>query len=405
MNEINRVLIINSFCGKGSTGHIVEDLSKEWTKRGVSCVVAYGRDNYEGNEIETYKIGSEFDIKFHGVCSRVFDLHGCFSNKATIKFIKWIEVYKPDLIHLHNLHGYYINVRLLFEYIKQNNIPVLWTLHDCWAFTGHCAYFDSVQCNKWIDGCFECEQKKEYPASYIIDNSKNNYLTKKECFQGVKKLKIFTPSDWLKGIVSKSFLSEYCVDVQLNGIDLDIFKYTESDIKSIYNICDKRIVLGVANVWDDRKGLASFLYLSKFLPDDWVIVLVGLTSKQIKGLPKNIIGITRTTNICELVKWYSAADIYFNSSIEETMGMTTIEALACGTPVIAFNKTAIPEVVDEKYGKIINDIDELNIETIELVANNKKTNYRPTLEKYSKQRVYNQYVNRCIDFYLKEQNE
>ena len=243
--------------------------------------------------------------------------------------------------------------KILFDFLAEYGKPVVWTLHDCWAFTGHCSYFSYEGCDKWRSGCYSCPLKNEYPASILMDNSKKNYDEKKQIFTALKNAVIVTPSKWLGGIVKESFLGKYPVKVIYNGIDIDCFKPTESNFKEKYGIEDKKIVLGVASVWEKRKGLNDFYKLNEIIGDDYKIVLVGLNSAQLAELPEGIIGIKRTNSARELAEIYTAADVFVNTSREETMGLTTVEALACGTPAVVCNATAVPEVVTEKSGIVI----------------------------------------------------
>lgn len=349
-----KILQINSVCGVGSTGRIATDLYKVLEEQGHECVIAYGRGTApEG--IKTIKIGTNFDNYMHVAKTRIFDRHGFGSTKATKEFIKKVEEYDPDVIHLHNIHGYYINIEVLFEYLKIANKKVVWTLHDCWAFTGHCAYFDYVGCSKWKEGCKECPQKKEYPNSLLMDSSEWNFNKKKEIFIGVKDLTIVTPSKWLAGLVNESYLSEYKVEVINNGIDLDIFKPTESDFRQRYALEDKFIVLGVASVWDRRKGLNYLIELSEELDDSYKIVVVGVTEKQKEFLSQNMIGITKTNNVRELVEIYSSSDVFINPTLEDNFPTTNLEALACGTPVITFNTGGSIESIYINCGEIVLD--------------------------------------------------
>jgi len=367
-----KVLQINSVCGIGSTGRIATDLYRVLEEQGHECVIAYGRGTApEG--IKTIKIGTDLDNYIHVAKTRIFDKHGFGSTRATKEFIKKIEEYNPDVIHLHNIHGYYVDIEILFEYLKKANKKVVWTLHDCWAFTGHCAYFDYIGCSKWKDECKECPQKKEYPNSLLIDNSIWNFHKKKEIFRGVKDLTIITPSNWLASLVKESFLSEYKVSVINNGIDLNIFKPVESDFREKYALKDKFIVLGVASVWDRRKGLNYFIELSQKLDDRYKVIVVGVTEKQKQNLPKNMIGIPKTNNVNELVEIYSSADVFVNPTLEDNFPTTNLEALACGTPVITFNTGGSIESIDAKTGFIVqkNNVNELidiinNLEYVEI---------------------------------------
>lgn len=347
-----KVLQINSVCGVGSTGRIATDLYKVLEEQGDECVIAYGRGKAPDG-IKTIKIGTDFDNYMHVAKTRIFDKHGFGSTRATKKFIKKVEEYDPDVIHLHNIHGYYVNIEILFDYLKRSNKKVIWTLHDCWAFTGHCAYFDYIGCEKWKTICNECSEKKEYPGSLFIDNSKLNFNKKREIFTGVKNMIIVTPSQWLANLVRKSFLKEYCVKVINNGIDLDIFRPTKSDFKKLHGIDDKKIILGVASTWEKRKGINYFIKLSSVLDDSYKIVLVGVTEKQKKELPNNIITIGRTNNVKELAQIYTAAYVFLNPTLEDNFPTTNLEALSCGTNVITFDTGGSPECLKKDCGIIV----------------------------------------------------
>lgn len=347
-----KVLQINSVCGVGSTGRIATDIHKMLVEQGHESYIAYGRGQAKNCD-QTIKIGSKFDNYAHVALTRIYDKHGFGSKKATKEFINKVEELDPDVIHLHNIHGYYINVEILFDYLNKANKPVIWTLHDCWAFTGHCAYFDYVGCDKWKTNCFECPEKNSYPSSKFIDNSYNNFSIKKDIFTGIKNLTIVTPSIWLAGIVKESIVGEYPIAVINNGIDLGVFQPTESNFRTKHNLENIYIILGVASIWDRRKGLKYFVELSKKLENNEKIVLVGLTEKQIAQLPDNIIGITRTNNIKELVEIYSTVDVFINPTLEDNFPTTNLEALACGTPVVTFATGGSVESIDESCGFIV----------------------------------------------------
>ena len=280
--------------------------------------------------------------------TRVFDNAGFGSREATIKFIDFIKEFAPDIIHLHNLHGYYINVEILFEFLKEYNKPVVWTLHDCWAFTGHCAHFDLYKCYKWQNECGECPQKKEYPASFLFDNSRNNYIRKKQAFQGVNKLVVVTPSQWLANLVKESFLQNYEIRVINNGIDLTLFKPTYGDFRGRYNLENKIIVLGVASAWGVRKGLLDFIELRKLLDRRYEIVLVGVSEEDKKRLTEGMLGITRTDSVKELAEIYTASDIFVNLTYEDNYPTVNLEAQACGTTVLTYRTGGSVESVPEE---------------------------------------------------------
>ena len=347
-----KVLQINSVCGYGSTGRIVQDLYNTLKENGHECIVAYGRGKAPDN-VQTIKIGNKLDTYFQVFLTRLFDKHGFGSRRATRKLIKQIEKYNPDVIHLHNIHGYYINIEILFNYLNNCNKKIIWTLHDCWPFTGHCAYFDYVQCERWKENCKSCPQKRNYPNSIMLDNSKRNYNRKRELFNQLKNLTLVTPSEWLANKVKKSFLKNNDIIVIPNGIDLNIFKPTKNNIRETYNLEEKKIILGVASKWEKRKGLDTFIELSQKLDDSYKIVLIGVGEKDRKKIPKNILTIKRTNNAKELAEFYTSAYIFVNPTMEDNFPTTNLESLACGTPVITFNTGGSPESINETCGLVV----------------------------------------------------
>lgn len=389
-----KLLQIDACANSGSTGRIAEGIGQIVMANGWESYIAYGR-RANKSESQLIRIGNKYDIYFHGLLTRVFDNHalGLSSKRATIKFIKEIERINPDIIHIHNSHGYYLNNEVLFKYLAQKNIPVVWTQHDCWAFTGHCAHFDFIGCDRWKTQCYSCPQKRSYPASYFIDNSKRNFLKKKKLYNSINNMTIVCVSYWLGDLVEESFLNKYQIKVIQNGIDINAFNIRDfEDVEIKYNLNDKFIILGVAGVWTDSKGFKDFIELSKLIKEDERIVLVGLTKDQIKSLPNNIYGIERTESVEELAQLYSIADVYFNASVEETFGLTTVEAFACGTPAIVYNKTAIPEVIDEKVGWIVEQGDIKSLYKIVVELKNEPELLRKVREKncrFKAERLYN----------------
>ena len=345
-----KYLFINSVAGFGSTGRIAADKCRELMAQGHQCVLAYGRDKANCDDIPTVRIGSAWDYRLHGLESRILDDQGFGSRRATQRFLVWVREYDPDVIWLHNIHGYYLNMEQLFAYLRTCGKTIYWTLHDCWSFTGHCAYFDFVGCDKWKTGCHHCPQKGGYPASLFLDGSRRNWEKKREFFTGIPNLTLITPSQWLAGRVKQSFLMEYPVQVEYNVINREIFKPTASDFRQRYGLSDKKIVLGVASVWEERKGLRDFIALDPMLPESYKIVLVGLKPEQQKTLPESILALPRTNSMEELAQIYTAADIYISPSVEETFGMTAMEARACGTEAIVYKDTACEEVVNQFGG-------------------------------------------------------
>lgn len=341
-----RVMQITAFSGWGCTGRIALGIHNALKAENHESLIAWGRRNTVPEEIETIKIGSKIDQQIHGLYTRFTDKCGFASKRVTRTFLKKIEEYKPDLIQLHILHGYYINLEILFNYIKKHNIPIVWTFHDCWAFTGHCPYFDLIGCEKWKTGCNNCPQKAHHPTSWLMDNSVWNWKKKKELFTK-QKMTVVTPSKWLGGLVKQSFLKECNVHVINNGINLVDFKPTQSDIARRMDIESKKIVLGVSSTWVKSKGLDDFIQLSKILPSEYQIVLVGLSKKQIKELPPPIIGVERTDSIRELAELYTAATVFVNPTYEDNYPTTNLEAIACGTPVVTYKTGGSTEVVEK----------------------------------------------------------
>ena len=380
-----KILSINS-TNLGSTGRIMTQITKLASEAGYNAYMAYARGDEPSDE-KSIKIGRKVDIYWHGLVTRVTGSHGFSSKRATDIFLEKVDEIKPDLIHLHNIHGYYINIELLFRYIKEKRIPVIWTLHDCWAFTGHCAHFDFVGCEKWKTGCRECPQLHTYPRSLFIDHSEQSYRKKKELFEDVENMTLVTPSKWLKDLVKESFLRHHQTIVINNGVDTVVFSPRESK-KSYFGISeDKFVILGVAAQFTPRKGLKYFLEIADKLDENSAIFLIGLNKKQLKSLPKNISGIERTESIEKLAEAYSMADIFVNPTLEDNFPTTNLEALACGTPVITFRAGGSPETVDEKTGVVVRKGNsELLRVAIEAVRNKGKEVYSENCRKVALER-------------------
>ena len=344
-----KYLFINVTADWGSTGRIAAEQCRELMAQGHTCYLAYGRE-CGCTDIPTVRIGSGLAAKGHALRARVLDDSGFGSRTATARFLHWVRQYDPDVIWLHNVHGYYIHIGLLFRYLKSCGKELHWTLHDCWAFTGHCAYFENAGCDRWKTGCHDCPQKGGYPKSILLDNSRGNYRRKKELFTGIPRLQLRVPSRWLERRVKESFLAQYPVEVVYNTVDRDVFKPTPGAFRQRYGLENKKIVLGVASVWESRKGLKDFLALSELLDERYKIVLIGLSPKQIDALPESILGLPRTNSVRELAESYTAADVFVSPSTEETFGMTVLEARCCGTQAVVYQGTACQEIVEQFGG-------------------------------------------------------
>lgn len=390
------LLQINVTANWGSTGRIAEDIGLLAMAQGWESHIAYGRYVNESKS-QLFRIGTKKDIYTHLLQTRLFDRHGLASKHATRQLIAYIKNIKPDIIHLHNIHGYYLNYPILFDYLSQIEIPIVWTLHDCWAFTGHCAYYDLAKCRRWKTGCYDCPQKDSFPSSLLLDRSQRNFQDKKRLFTSLKNLTLVSVSKWLEGEVAHSFLKDFPIETIYNGIDLEVFK-PSAKRKGALGLGDKFVILGVASYWEPRKGLVDFVHLRELLPETYVIVLIGLNKTQIKQLPQGVIGISRTNNVQELVDYYSFADVYVNTSVEETFGMTTIESLACGTPVIVYDATACPEAVSPDCGFVVHSHDIVQLSKVILQICNSRKKISPSVCRnwaathFNKQMSYEKYI-------------
>lgn len=341
-----KVLFINTVYGKGSTGRIIKEIGAVLERNGHSFMVAYGRGP-AGDDGHEYRIGSTASVYAHAFLSRLTDRTGFYSVTATKRLVRFIRDYAPDVINLHNLHGYYINVQILFDYLKNEyKGKILWTLHDCWAFTGHCVHYTYAKCEKWKTGCYHCPEKCRYPKTSVVDNSTHNYSVKKNLFTGMSNMTIATPSAWLKSEVSQSFLREYSCYVINNGIDLDAF--SPQNVKK-----DNKLLLNIADGLDDRKGFHDLIKLMEILPEDYQMVMVGVQKKDLKKIPKIITPVQRTNSVAELAGYYSRAGWFINTTYEDTFPTVNIEALACGTPVITYRSGGSPEVLTENTGVVV----------------------------------------------------
>lgn len=348
------LLQINSVVNSGSTGHIAEDIGRLAIANGWESYIAYGRKALPSDS-HLIRIGTKADVLWHVLVTRLFDLHGLASRHATKKLVRQIKEIKPDVIHLHNIHGYYINYKILFKYLSESGTPVVWTMHDCWAVTGHCPYYTFVRCIVWRSegGCRNCPQKRGYPSSVLFSNAAYNFKCKRKYFNllSENQLTIVAPSKWLSDEIGKSYLGHYKRMVINNGIDLEVFKPSAERPTSR----KKYTILGVASVWDERKGLMDFIKLADFLRADEEIVLVGLNDKQIDSLPKdkNIRGIRRTESQSELAGLYAQSLCFVNPTYEDTFPTTNMETLACGTSVITYRTGGSPEMVEEETGFVV----------------------------------------------------
>lgn len=383
---MNKVLQITAMVNIGSVGRIAESIGRLSINDGWKSYIAYGRGAGKSRS-ELIKIGSNTDKYIHGMLTRFYDRHGAGSYFATKRLIRKIDEIKPDIIHLHNLHGYYINLKVLFDYLGSACIPVVWTLHDCWTVTGHCVHFENINCIKWMDGCYDCPGTKGYPASWLVDNSKVNFQIKKELFNSVENLTLVPVCNWLSNIISKSHLSGKSKRIIYNGIDTEVFKPRELNAgfaEKLLPLKEKFIILAVASAWNDTKGINDILSLAQILNDGYHIVVVGLSRKQIRRLPPNITGIERVDNVIQLAGIYSFADVFINPTYQDTLPTVTIESIACGTPVVIYNTGGSADIVSDKTGTIVEtgNIDAFK-KAVEEICRCGKSRYRNDCREYA----------------------
>lgn len=393
-----KILQINVTANWGSHGKIAELIGRQILSNGWDSYIAYGQE-CNPSESQLIKIGNWFNVYSHLVGTRLTDKHGLFSTFATRKFITVLKTIKPDIIHLHNIHGYYINYKMLLQFASEKKIPVVVTLHDCWTFTGHCAHFVDVDCNKWQTGCYKCPKIRKYPKAFY-DGSRYNYLLKKELWGGISNLTLVPVSEWLQNFLSQSILSHgnsICIH---NGIDTSKFKPSDfSHCYNKYNIPkDKKIILGVASVWATHRGLNDILTLRSLMDDSYIFVLVGIPSKLKESLSLGVIGIARTNGVEELAALYSMADVYLNPTMLDTLPTTNIESLACGTPVVTYRTGGSSETIDEDTGIIVNQKDVQGLKNaIESIISKGKLYYthncrKRALEKFDMNKQYSDYI-------------
>lgn len=396
--ESKILLQINTSSNVYSTGVIASQIGKKAIGLGWKSYIMYN-SGIKPSDNKSIKIGNKWSNFWHLLLARTFDMQGLGSFLCTLKTIIQIKRIKPDIIHLHNIHDYYLNYPLLFNYLNKTDIPIVWTFHDCWAFTGHCAHFTSVKCSRWREeGCYNCPQARSYSPT-LLDFSKRNFNLKKRYFLNNRNLTIVAVSHWLHKQVEQSFFHGTNSLVIGNGVDTDYFKYTPSNIREVYNIGNKTMLLGVASSWTQSKGLYDYFELARRLQENYIVVLIGLNDEQIiEASNHGILGLKSSYEKHNIVKFYSAADISLNLSYQETFGLTTVEALSCGTPGIVYNCTASPELITPDTGVVVTPgcIDDL-VEAIHFISAKGKSSYsmkcrERAVENYSTSRNYSDYI-------------
>ena len=394
------LLQINTTANWGSTGKIAEQIGLHAMANGWRSIIAYGY-YLNPSKSELIKIGSKWSVRWHRQVSKYGMGDGRASKCATKALIKQIEAIKPDTIHLHNIHGLYLNYPILFDYLNSVDTPVVWTMHDCWPFTGRCAYFDTVQCTRWQSGCGECPALKLYPKTKR-DTSAENFELKRRLFTAKHSLVLVPVSNWLKELVGQSMLRDCRCQVIHNGIDIESFKPTQA--ASLKGASDKHLILGVAAQWGERKGLEEFYKLRDRLDvDTYDIALIGLSDEQIAALRAGITGIRRTQNVGELAAYYTRASVFVNPTYSDNYPTTNLEAMACGTPVITYRTGGSPEALTPDTGVVVEqgDIEALT-EAITMVCNKGKEHYHDACRRRAEEHFDRQI---CFDKYLDLYNE
>ena len=392
-----KVLQVNSVCGRGSTGKLALQISEYLTEQGVENDIAYGFGTTDAKN--AFRFSTMPEAHLHSFLSRRFCKQGYGSHVATRQLIRAIKRRSPDVVHLHNIHGHYLNFKMLFGYLNKTDIKVVWTFHDCWPMTGKCTHFTVAGCDRWKTGCYDCPQLSSYPDS-VTDRSLKNYIDKKACFTANQHLHIVTVSQWLRGVVEQSYFGGVA-DVRCiyNGIDTEVFSPTESDLRKRLNLEDQFVVLGVSSVWKDAKGLREFIELAKIADEGVAIVMIGLTEEQRAELPPSVVGVPTVSDQRTLAQYYSMADVLLNLSAEETFGLVVAEALACGTPAVVLDSTACPEVVDEHTGIVIESGAPMTVmAALDTIRARGKASYADACTErartlFSKERMQREYLN------------
>lgn len=387
-----RIIQINTALNCGSHGRIVEQISRVAAERGFETTIVHGARYLNKSQFADIQTTTKSQERLNGVRSLLFDAHGLGLKRATKSLIVKLKEIKPDIVHLHNIHGYYLNYQILFDYLAKSGVPVVWTLHDCWSMTGHCAQFENYKCDKWKTQCHDCQYLMDWYPKSVIDRSRRNYELKKRCFTSLENMTIVPVSHWLEDVVKQSFLAKYPIKVINNGVDLTSFRPSEASGE----ISNKFTILGVASNWDDDKGVKEFVRLSE--NPDYQVIMVGVNDELKQKLPKSIIAISRTNSQSELAKYYSQADVFVNPTYKDTFPTVNLEALACGTPVVTYRTGGSPESITKETGIVVDkgDFNQL-CEAVETIRRNGKhcysTNCRERAVKfYNKDDRYKDYI-------------
>ena len=362
--QINPVLRTST-----STGRIMKEIGELAMANGWESYVAYskGRDGLPGSTSIPVPVGNKASVAWHGLQTRILDRHGLGSVLATKRFIEDIRRIRPDIIHIHNIHGYFLNYRILFDFLSHSGIQVIWTVHDCWLYTGHCYHYMYAGCDRWKTGCGHCPQRGKFPRSLLADRSARNFRDKRDAFCSMPedRLTIVPVSDWMRSEMSESFLKDYRFQVIHNGIDTDVFSpqpALESEVRRCYGLGDRHVILGIASIWSEEKGLNDFVEMAARLDSDEVIVLVGMDRKQLDDvlsrcgriiLGDRMVAVKRTADVHQLAGLYSTADVLVNPTWQDNYPTVNLEAISCGTPVVTYRTGGSIEAVAGDTGFVV----------------------------------------------------
>ena len=405
-----KILQINSRLNT-STGRIVQEIGELAMAHGWESYIAYsrGRDGMMPCKSQTVPVGGKMSVAWHGLMTRLLDRHGLASQRATRELLERIEDIQPDIIHLHNIHGYFLHYPTLFRYLKEIKTPVVWTIHDCWAYTGHCYYYSFAGCQKWKSGCGNCPQRRLFPTSWWKDRSAQNFADKRAAFTSLPKgrLTVVPVSGWMKDEMLQSFMGKCRFKVIRNGINLGVFApYDDDEVRYKYHIYQEHVLIAVASIWCREKGWDDLMRLAAMLRKDEVLVMVGVTEEQRRQLPKNVVGICRTDNVDELAQLYSLAEVFLNPTWQDNYPTVNLEAIACGTPVVTYHTGGSIEAVTSRTGMVVEQGDvEAMLEAARTIIGRGKRFYQApcrdyALKHFDKDERYTDYL-RLYDRLLK----
>ena len=407
--QINPVLRTST-----STGRIMKEIGELAMANGWESYVAYskGRDGLPGSTSIPVPVGNKASVAWHGLQTRILDRHGLGSVLATKRFIEDIRRIGPDIIHIHNIHGYFLNCRILFDFLSHSGIQVIWTVHDCWLYTGHCYHYMYAGCDRWKTGCGHCPQRGKFPRSLFADRSARNFRDKRDAFCSMPedRLTIVPVSDWMRSEMSESFLKDYRFQVIHNGIDTDVFSpqpALESEVRRCYGLGDRHVILGIASIWSEEKGLNDFVEMAARLDSDEVIVLVGMDRKQLDDvlsrygrtvLGDRMVAVKRTADVHQLAGLYSTADVFVNPTWQDNYPTVNLEAISCGTPVVTYRTGGSIEAVAGDTGFVVEqgDIEGL-VDAVRRVETLGKAHFRDAcrsraVKEFRKEDRYAEYI-------------